>query len=240
MNALAHPSLPPEARSTPTELESLALLRLIQLASPTLPIGAYAYSQGLEAAVEQGSVSSEADAVKWIGGVLEHGLRALDLPVLARLYAAWQAEDENLVQRWSQFLCASRESRELLLEEEQLGESLRKLLCELGASLAEARRVRATYLGYFALGAVHFRVPLTPALSGYCFAWAEHQVSAASRLIPLGPMASQRLLSQILSLVPRTIERALTLADEGIGVTLPRQAIGSALHETQYTRIFRS
>lgn len=223
-----------------TPLETTALLRLMQLACPTLPIGAYAYSQGLEAAIDQGAIQSEASAIAWISGILEHALRALDLPLLLRLHAAWSAHDTNTVARLSQFLCACRESRELLMEEEHLGESLRKVLCELGVEEARPRMVRATYLGYFALAATHFRVPLESTLAGYCFAWSEHQVSAASRLIPLGPMASQRVLSRVLARVPDSIAFARTVLDDEIGASLPRHAIGSALHETQYTRIFRS
>lgn len=241
MNALLEPTKTPGQAKRPDGALSVAsLLRLLQLSCPTLPIGAYAYSQGLEAAFTTEALPSEGAAIAWISGVLSHGVQKLDLPVLARLYAAWESNNAEAQLYWTQFLCASRESRELLMEEEHLGESLRKVLCELGVVQAQARDLRPTYLSYFALGAVHFNVPLRETLCGYAFAWAEHQVSAASRLVAFGPMASQRVLSQVLALIPAVIEGALALEDDQIGASLPRLALGSARHETQYCRIFRS
>ena len=67
----------------------LALARLLQLASPTLPVGAYSYSQGLEAAVEAGLVRDAASAGRWIGDVLAYTVARLEAPVWWRLHAAW-------------------------------------------------------------------------------------------------------------------------------------------------------
>src|SRR4051812_39584533 len=72
----------------------LPLLRLLQLVSPTLPIGTFAYSQGLEAAVAAGWVRDEAGAAAWIGGLLEGSLAAVDLPLLVRLHRAWTDGDD--------------------------------------------------------------------------------------------------------------------------------------------------
>ena len=70
-----------------------ALLRLLQLASPALPVGAFAYSQGLEPAVHAGWVRDEATAAAWLGGLLAHSLQGLEVPLFARLYPAWRADD---------------------------------------------------------------------------------------------------------------------------------------------------
>src|SRR5690606_24380787 len=85
--------------------EPLALLRLLQLASPALPVGAFNFSQGLEYASECGWVSDEEQAAEWIMGVARHSLATLDLPLLLRLHAAWSEGDE---------IRAARLSRELL------------------------------------------------------------------------------------------------------------------------------
>ena len=71
-------------------------LALLQLVSPALPIGAFAWSQGLESAFDLGWVSDEVTLGEWLAGVLEDGLTRCDLPALARLYDAWQAGDAAL------------------------------------------------------------------------------------------------------------------------------------------------
>ena len=92
----------------------------------------------------------------------------------------------------------------------------------------------------FAIGAAHFGLGLELALTGYCFAWCEQQVSAASRLVPLGHMAAQRALSEVLALVPRWLALAQSLPEGQIGSSTPGLAMSVAWHETQYTRLFRS
>ena len=105
-----------------------ATLRLWQLISPALPIGAYAYSQGLESAIEFGWVKDEDSAFHWMQGLLKHSLAHLDLPVLLRLFESWQHDDRNRVEQWNSFLLASRESAELLAEDQHLGDALRVIL----------------------------------------------------------------------------------------------------------------
>jgi urease accessory protein UreF len=85
------------------------LLRLLHLASPALPIGAFHFSQGLEYAVEAGWVRDEASALEWIDGIAHASLATLDLPVLQRLQAAWMSGDHEAVLRWNAFLIACRE-----------------------------------------------------------------------------------------------------------------------------------
>src|SRR5947207_880616 len=106
-------------------------IRLLQLASPSLPVGAYSYSQGLEAAIEAGVVRDDASAADWIGGVLEISLASMEAPVFLRLAAAWKAGDAASVRRWNGEWIASRETAELRAETLQMGHSLRELLKSL-------------------------------------------------------------------------------------------------------------
>lgn len=221
---------------------NVSLLRLMQLVSPALPVGAYAYSQGLEHAVCAGWVRDEATAAEWIGGLLEHALCRLDAPVLSRLHAAWMAEDGEQVEYWAAFLHASRESEELQAEDRQLGGALARLLTDL--ELGEARpwisHPCRSFAVLFALAGARWGIPTKDTLAGYLWAWAENQVAAAIKLVPLGQTAGQRILSRMLQRIPFAVERASGFGDEDIGFFTPGLSIASAAHETQYSRLFRS
>ena len=123
----------------------LALMRLLQIVSPALPIGAFAYSQGLEQTVSEGWVTDEAEAAAWLLGLLESSFATLDLPVLARLITAWRAGDLAAVERWSAWLAACRPTREIRAEDRQLGAALARVLGALGiaAPAAASRRCPA-------------------------------------------------------------------------------------------------
>jgi urease accessory protein len=227
--------------------DTTSLLRLLQLTSPALPIGAFHFSQGLEHAVHAGWVRDEATTLDWISGVARESLASLDLPVLARLHAAWSAREEAPVLRWSAQLIASRETEELRNEDRHLGSALAKLLTEFQLD-AEMLRVldrtrsngSTTYATAFALAAVHWQIALNDALTAYAWAWAENQTLAAVKLVPLGQTAGQRILHRTADLIPSLVTEALVLPDGEIGVATVRLGVGSALHETQYSRLFRS
>jgi len=227
---------------TPMTLDPTALPRLLQLCSPALPVGAYAYSQGLENAVERGWVRDEASAGQWILGLLDHTLRWLDLPVFARLYAAWGEDDPTALRRWNARLYAAREAMELQDEDRHLGAALARLLADLGMAEAEPWRSqsRVCFATLFSLAAARWRIPLREAATGYAWTWTENQVTAATRLIPLGQTASQRLLVAAGPIITTTVDAGLTLPDDEIGAAAPGLALAGALHETQYSRLFRS
>ncbi|MCB1777305.1 MAG: urease accessory protein UreF [Candidatus Competibacteraceae bacterium] len=214
----------------------------MQLCSPALPVGAYAYSQGLECAVERGWVRDEASAGDWILGLLQQNLQRLDLPIFVRLYQGWQAAHADEVRRWNARLYASREAAELQREDAQLGAALARLLTDLG--MAEATLWRGASRGCFAtlfsLAAVKWAIPLPVATTGLGWTWIENQVTAATRLVPLGQTASQRLLVAATPVLMDAVHAALTLPDEDIGAAAPGLALAGALHETQYSRLFRS
>jgi urease accessory protein len=219
-----------------------ALLRLMQLVSPALPIGGYNFSQGLEYAVETGWVRDEASALSWIQGLARASVGTLDVPVLHRLHAAWLNEDSGTVDRWSRFLIASRETAELRAEDRHLGRSLAKVLAEAGLNEARAWMTRpdATFVTLFTLGCSRWGVGVSECAWGYLWTWAENQVLAAVKAVPLGQSAGQRMLDALIVQIPSIAASAAALHVEDIGSAVPMHLIASAAHETQYTRLFRS
>jgi urease accessory protein len=218
------------------------LLRLLQLASPALPIGAFAYSQGLEAAVERGDVRDEDSAGAWILGLLEHGLARLEVPIFARLHRAFTAGDLAEARRWSAFLSACRGSQEQRAEDRRTGGALARALLTLGLAEAAAWRddPHVTLIGMFTLGAARFGLPPAPAAQGFLFSACENQIAAALRLVPLGQSAGLRLAGRAIDAIPAAVGRGFAVPDEEIASATPGQALLSALHETQYSRLFRS
>lgn len=221
---------------------AISLLRLLHLASPTLPIGAFAYSQGLEHAVERRWVHDDASAKNWIEDVMKNVLAATDVPLLRRLYESWVAEDMEEVHRWTAYLLACRESSEFRHEDLQLGAALMRLLNSL--ELRAARRwpdgADAAFLTSFTLAARHWRIGLTHTAMGFLWSWADNQVAAAIKLVPLGQTSGQRLLLGLTDAITTSVRTGLALQDNELGCSAPALAIASALHETQYSRMFRS
>ena len=201
------------------------LARLLQLASPTLPIGAYSYSQGLEAAIAAGVVTDAASAGRWIGDVLELSIARIELAVLQR-----QLEQPR--QETNDFFLASRETAELRAETLQMGQSLAKLLVELGVDVPIQQPALPTA---FACAARAWGIAPQDAAVAYLWSWLENQVMAAVKAVPLGQTAGQKLLLGLggsLAEIARREPQQTNFA--------PGLAFLSARHETQYSRLFRS
>jgi len=222
--------------------EGMAELRLWQLVSPSLPVGAYAYSAGLETAVDRGWVADPAGLAAWTGGQIRHALAGLDVPVLLRLHRAWAADDRRAVEAWTVRLLAARETAELRAEDRHLGRALARLLADLGEPRAAAFDVDGdvTWATAFALAAVAWQVDARAAARAYLWAWLESQVAAGVKIIPLGQTAGQRVLRDVAAAIPEAVAAAGALPDTDIGATAPGVSIASSAHETQYTRLFRS
>ena len=198
------------------------LARLLQLASPTLPVGAYSYSQGLEAAVEAGIITDAASAERWIGDVLEFSLARSDVPLLWRML---QGEDCN-----EEFI-ASRETAELRAETLQMGHSLARLLRSLSIHAPEGEMA---FAAVYALAARAWNIEPRAALVGYLWGWLENQVMAAVKAVPLGQTDAQKILMALGARL-EAIDPHAEFANFAPGL-----AVLSARHETQYSRLFRS
>lgn len=220
----------------------LPQMRLMQLISPSLPVGAFTYSQGLEWAVECGWVTDEPTLKEWILSLLESSMSHLEVPLFARLYHASARQDNQALSYWTHYLIASRETKELRLEERNRGRAMASLLPELGIPVATDSMTlfRQCQLTGFAHAAHYWQIPLNDAVAGYLWGWLESITLAGVKIIPLGQTAGQKIITELTTAIPDTINTGLKLPDEAIGASSTAQAIASSLHETQYTRIYRS
>ncbi len=223
-------------------MTDIALLRLLQLVSPGLPVGMYSYSQGLESAVEDGWVTNVQQASEWIGGLMENCLVGVDVPLAARLYNAWERDDIEAVKHWSTSLLAYRETSELRAEDNQTGQALARLLTDMDLQAAKVwkRNTETTLAAMYGLAAYSWNVPKQVALTGYLWSWLENQVLCAVKLVPLGQVAGQRLLYELAAKIPAQLERGLQMQDHQIGGSVFGLALAGSRHEQQYSRLFRS
>ena len=221
------------------------LTALLHLASPALPIGAFSYSQGLEAAIEAQLITDADSARDWIASGLTDVLALGELPFLAHQIERWHAHEvAGLALANSEFL-ASRESAELRRETEQMGWSLRQLCISLewGDAGRRATLTSMTPLAQptaFAFAAFAHDVSADAALTAYAFSWVENQAAAALKAVPLGQLAGQRIIVALRAPIEAAVQRALATAPTDINTFAPQLGILSARHESQYSRLFRS
>jgi urease accessory protein len=222
-----------------------SLLPLLAWLSPSYPVGAYAYSHGLEWAVEAGDVADEASLAGWLGDVLEHGAGRNDAILLAHAHRAACAGDLGAVAETNDLALALAPSRELRLETSQQGRSfldatLAAWPAPALADLAAALPGEVAYpIAVGACAAAH-RVPLAATLEGYLLAFVQNLVSAAVRLAPIGQTGGTRVVAGLAPAVAALAAAVPDLTLDDIGGATFRADLGSFLHETQYTRLFRS
>ncbi len=221
------------------------LLQLMWLASPALPVGGFSYSEGLEAAVEAGLVQDEASAAQWLLAQLQLVVGRAEWPAVARAHAAFQAHDPSAVGATNDWVLHTRESRELRLQAEQMGRSLAEWLMQRHPQEPRVQCLRdlrpaPTWPVAFGLAGVLAKAELHDVLMAHGFSWAENQVQAAIKCIPLGQSAGQRVLQAISDAMPAAIQACLSRPPEQAQAYAPGLAIHSARHEQQYSRLFRS
>lgn len=217
-----------------------AQMRLLQFASQALPTGAYAYSAGLEGLLASGKLEGEGACREHLISLMQSVVVHLELPLFFRMFDGFAAALPLTAQRPSQYLLASRETRELQEQEKQMARALRRVLGDLCGDRCPVDWSPATYSEGLARAAHWFELERGEAAVLLVYTWVEQQVSALCRLIPLGPIAGQRMLDGILNHVPEVVRKGASTQDDDIGAGAPGLAIASARHENQYCRIFRS
>lgn len=217
-------------------------LRLMQLSSSSLPVGSFTWSQGLEWAVEAGWVTT-ADAFKrWQCQQMDQGFFCVDLPLFYRLYHACELHDIAAASRWTAYLLACRETRELREEERNRGAAFTRLIkhwepdCppEWLSLFARSQLCGMAWLG------VRWDIGMREMALSLGYSWIESAVMAGVKLVPFGQQAAQQLIIELCDRYADGLEQALLRSDDELGAATPLAAIASARHETQYSRLFRS
>ena len=249
-----------------------ARLRLFQLVSPALPVGAFSYSEGLEVLVQAGRLGSVEALEAWLQAELQRGAVAVETAALSRLQdqlGCWRAAAAPEAPAEAEgpadpaaltavrelldldgWLLAQREAPELRAQQRQMGQSLLQLLADLGFPLPASSQTRTSANGRataplawpaaFAWAACSLELASPAVEEAYLYGWVANQISAAVRLVPLGPTQGQRLQLSLAGLIAERAE-ALAVADPR---SLWNGGVGAGLAQLQhaelYSRLFRS
>lgn len=238
------------------------LLPLLQLVSPSLPVGAYSYSEGIETLVQADRITTAAILEDWLTQELRYGAIRLEAAVLTRVYQAAHANDLPRLSQWNQWVSALRETEELRQQSWQMGRSLVRLLQALSQGKAEGGGQRAegkvgkeeerlrvwieacgepcNFVVAFGLAAADWQIDLQSTVLGYLHSWASNLVNAGVRLIPLGQTQGQQLLFNLYPQLEQTADQVLQLTDDELWNCSWGVTIASMNHETLYSRLFRS
>ena len=225
-------------------MQSTQLLNLLQLVSPSLPIGAYTYSQGLESAIEKGIVLDEHTARLWISEALNI-VADFEAPILWRLLGSFAKRDLAAVTHWTDVLIAARDTSEFRAETIQMGYSLAKLVLDLkiadeSSCTILSKQGDVPLPTAYACAAISLAVPHEAALLGWFFSLIENQVLVCIKSVPLGQVSGQRLLFSLHAAIEKASHRAQQLEDDELSNWAPGLSLLSIRHETQYCRIYRS
>jgi urease accessory protein len=213
-----------------------ARYKLFAWLSPANPVGAFAYSHGLERAVAAGDVHDRATLAGWIADVLAFGAGRSDAVLLA---SAWRAErdgDAAALADVAELAAVLAPSAERRLETDALGAAF----AEVTAAAWGAGTGAAPYPVAFGQAAARHAVPLDQAAAGYLQAFAANLVSAGIRLGAVAQTDAQRVVAALMPDCERVAAEALAAAPDEVGGCAVRADIASMQHETQATRLFRS
>lgn len=231
-------------------MSDLARLRLYQLVSPALPVGAFSYSEGLEVLVQSGRLAGGPALEAWLRAELCRGavtLEAAALTPLQLLLRRWRGAGDGAAEAAAAlldldgWLLAQREAPELRAQQRQMGQSLLLLLADLGFPLPPGSSPRPlAWPAAFAWAACNLELDSPAVEEAYLYGWVANQISAAVRLVPLGPTQGQRLQLQLAPLIAERAD-ALAAADPH---SLWTSGVGAGLaqlrHAELYSRLFRS
>lgn len=225
-----------------TEAAPDALLRLLSWLSPAFPVGAFAYSHGIETAVDTGLIRSAADLEGWIGAIIAHGAGFADAVFLCHAWRAAASGDGESLRRVQSCAAAFRGSAEAALENSAQG---RAFLIALAAGWPELAvqseaETEPAYACVVGAAAGLSGIPQAATALAFLHAVATNLISAGVRLIPLGQNEGVRTLAALAPVTARAAAAALGTGLDDLGTATVRVDLTMARHETQHVRLFRS
>ena len=206
------------------------LLTLHQLFSPSFPVGAFAYSHGLETAVQDRTVASAADLMTWLSGVLEFGAGWTDAIFLAQ---AANGGDADGLAELALALCPTSERR---LETEKQGAAF----AHAANALFDVNCPVAPYPVAVGVTARALSLPVHDTVRLYLFSIVSNLAAAGMRLVPLGQTEGQGVIADLTPLCGEIAAKAIAANLDDLGSFAPNLDVGSMRHETLYSRNFRS
>jgi urease accessory protein len=213
--------------------------------SPAYPVGAFSYSSGIEWAVERGDIADVESLKRWLTMMLAEGGGFCDAVFFAHAHRAVAHADHAALRPVAELAAAFAPSKERHLETTAQGRAFVEATraawpCAALDRLAAAWDGPVAYPVAVGVAAAGHGVALEPALGAFLHAVTANLISAGVRLIPLGQTDGQRLLAAFEPVVAATAARALATPLDQVGGAAFRADLASLLHETQYTRLFRS
>ena len=223
-----------------TMAHDAAILRLMTWLSPAFPVGGYTYSHGIEAAVEREMIRNAEDLGVWVSGVLSFGSGRTDVDLLRMAWTAVGDGDAQALDQVSAFSRANRGTRELAFENKAQGSAF---MIAIRAAWSHRTLDDLDPGGYaVAVGAAAaaWQIDLRPTLLAYQHALAANLVSAGVRLIPLGQTQGLKIMAALEEPIRQAAEESLARSPNDFGSAAAMVDWTSIIHETQYTRLFRS
>ena len=229
-----------------SDISNELLSSCMWLSSPSLPVGGFSWSQGLESVIEYKFVYDRDSLLKYMEGMIDFSISLWDLPFIKRFIACCLKQDADGFKKLDLMLKSGRGTKELYEEECSMGKALKSLIKSLGMFPSWLNSTYDySYVGMFSLSFFQ-RVndidenKIKKLMWAYAFSWAQNQTSVACKTIPLGQTDAQKVLIELNDSIDKAVEKASVLEDDELGSALPGCFICSALHENQYSRLFRS
>lgn len=236
---------PAPAPPAGTEAVALPAVALLAWLSPSFPVGSFAFSHGLEWAVEAGDVRDLPSTTAWIGALLDGGGPHNDAILLSVAWRAVQDGNMKALTAANALAIGLSGSRERRLETAAQGTAfLETAVAAWGAdALSQARGQLPAEVAYpiaVGLAAAAHQIPLAATLEAYCLAVVQNLISAAIRLNAIGQTDGQRAIAALLPQTQALAARAHRATLDDLGGASFRSDLAALRHETQYTRLFRS
>jgi urease accessory protein len=238
--------------------DSFQLLRLLQLTSPALPVGAYSYSEGIEYLCSNGTIQTESDLCDWLQREMHFGFVTNEAAIALRAHQALMSDNITALNYWNNWLSATRETEEVRLASWQMGQSLMKLWRQLPDHQEDQLAINKSinellptakenslgqgcnYAIAFGIVAASLGIDASNTTVGYLYSWLSNLVSAAVRSVPFGQTTGQQVIFRLSSDILRSSQLALKRLDDELEWCGWGASLACANHETQYSRLFRS